>query len=630
MAPNKKDKTIDPTQRLQEQAPNRHRTLMQRLSSSFSSFTTNMPIRKARPNSKANSRPETAPADHTRHDKIRRRTGQPNHQHSLSPHIDIPKLSDSDCDCPYDPSSHHSFPDIESKGCICCGVRPPSRANSSRSCSHCRSRTRLSHLASSFTRPHRQRGSSSAVPSNFGRLLESSALSEQIPRVVSTAVAAKRKENPLRTSSLPEGRVPSYSTSNPSSSQEANPSELQEYIANAFSRTPPSVESHPRSLGRLHARPVSPKLHHLHGLPGARHHPYMHRHEVDSHIAAIRAGSPSPLRHPIHKPQRTANPSQPYQDFSRTVYYGSTTHVRRSSYSSHFSPPSGSQYTSILIESVQSGGNIVIEESRRGGIPSWQFEVEHSVLYRRQSPRPDNDTPVQPDDDGDSDSFSTLSTQDPTAVGGKRIELLGGSERPRLRGGGDHLGLGFRLKKWLLTCHAPFHSRHEYDTDSDADLPAPQAPCQETVRRALRTSRGRVTVPGNVVRWSADTSQTGTSVTSSMESDTAGPNTTIQPLSYHLPHPQTPTPPIPHLRGGASSEIRLPRTLYWLAGGTGRSVTICSWQKQRGKKRMGGLLGMAMNGARAGTEYEVDNASEENVNVGSAGEKVEGDEGGRG
>jgi hypothetical protein len=49
-----------------------------------------------------------------------------------------------------------------------------------------------------------------------------------------------------------------------------------------------------------------------------------------------------------------------------------------------------------------------------------------------------------------------------------------------------------------------------------------------------------------------------------------------------------------------------------------------------GEKRMGGLLGMAMNGARAGTEYEVDNASEENVNVGSAGEKVEGDEGGRG
>jgi hypothetical protein len=34
-----------------------------------------------------------------------------------------------------------------------------------------------------------------------------------------------------------------------------------------------------------------------------------------------------------------------------------------------------------------------------------------------------------------------------------------------------------------------------------------------------------------------------------------------------------------------------------------------------GEKRMGGLLGMAMNGARAGTEYEVDNTSEKNVNV---------------
>jgi hypothetical protein len=178
MAPNKKDKGIDSSQKSQDEATKRPRTLLQRLSSGFSSFTANMPLRKGRPNSKAKSRPETAPTDHRRYDKSRRRKGQADTQQATIPHITIPRLSDSDSGCPYDSSSYHSFPDIKPKGCMCCCLRPPSRATSSRPCSDCRSRTPLSHLASTFSRPHRQRGRSSASPSNLGRLVESSASPE--------------------------------------------------------------------------------------------------------------------------------------------------------------------------------------------------------------------------------------------------------------------------------------------------------------------------------------------------------------------------------------------------------------------------------------------------------------------
>lgn len=64
--------------------------------------------------------------------------------------------------------------------------------------------------------------------------------------------------------------------------------------------------------------------------------------------------------------------------------------------------------------------------------------------------------------------------------------------------------------------------------------------------------------------------------------------------------------PIPCLRGGAGSRTHVPPTLYWLAGGTGRPVTISSWNKEKGKKRQGGLLGRVMYGASSGREYASD------------------------
>ena len=71
-----------------------------------------------------------------------------------------------------------------------------------------------------------------------------------------------------------------------------------------------------------------------------------------------------------------------------------------------------------------------------------------------------------------------------------------------------------------------------------------------------------------------------------------------------------PTAQIPCLRGGGKSDrgpIRVPSSLLYLAGSTGRkvgdSVTIAEWNRMKPKKRMGGLLGMAVYGNKAGQPY---------------------------
>jgi hypothetical protein len=43
--------------------------------------------------------------------------------------------------------------------------------------------------------------------------------------------------------------------------------------------------------------------------------------------------------------------------------------------------------------------------------------------------------------------------------------------------------------------------------------------------------------------------------------------------------------------------------LFWLAGGKGNPTTTASWKSQKPRKRMSGLLGMALYGLDAGTEY---------------------------
>lgn len=76
----------------------------------------------------------------------------------------------------------------------------------------------------------------------------------------------------------------------------------------------------------------------------------------------------------------------------------------------------------------------------------------------------------------------------------------------------------------------------------------------------------------------------------------------------------------PRLRGGGKSEetksiaesiinfdddgARIPSLLWFLVGGTGCPMTVGQWRKQKPKKRMSGVLGIAIYGRKAGMPYE--------------------------
>ncbi|KAF3053883.1 N-acetylglucosaminyl-phosphatidylinositol de-N-acetylase [Didymella keratinophila] len=66
-------------------------------------------------------------------------------------------------------------------------------------------------------------------------------------------------------------------------------------------------------------------------------------------------------------------------------------------------------------------------------------------------------------------------------------------------------------------------------------------------------------------------------------------------------------PPFPQLRGGAESPDKIPPTLFWLAGGTGRKpISFSGWKQSRPKQRMGGLFGMAVFGDKYGQEHKME------------------------
>lgn len=67
------------------------------------------------------------------------------------------------------------------------------------------------------------------------------------------------------------------------------------------------------------------------------------------------------------------------------------------------------------------------------------------------------------------------------------------------------------------------------------------------------------------------------------------------------------TAQIPHLRGGGGEPSRVPASLLYLAGSTrrkpGKSISTAEWNSMKPKRRMGGLLGMAVYGSKAGKHY---------------------------
>lgn len=418
---------------------------------------------------------------------------------------------------------------------------------------------------------------------------------------MSPARATSRIGNPPRTAPLPPGRIPSY---NRLRLPELQPSSLS--LRSSSSATnddrPPT-----RRFGNYDLRPTSPRLHHISLHPGTSHHPYIHKHEVEQHLAALQAGAPSPFR----LRQGDNLEDEPWHNFSATVYYGP-----------------GPSRPRTRQQRVEANNTVIIEEGRRGGLTTrldLEDELASSGVYQRRSPNHPHPHPrpqAFPDSDTDT-TLSTLTTQTPSTVRGVHLELKGGAQHayPRLRGG----GIGLELKRWLLTCSVPCSSRYGHEDDSEDDLPPARIASVGKVRAYERGGR-RARMPGGVRRKARNREGSKEVVgTCSSTHQTARPLSTSHLPSFihnYLPKRQRdspinqPFPPqdIPTLRGGASDSDtqRLPPTLYWLAGGKGRRpVTVKAWKQQKGqKKRFGGLLGMAVWG-RKGVEGYVSSEDEE-------------------
>ncbi|KAH7384158.1 hypothetical protein DE146DRAFT_622698, partial [Phaeosphaeria sp. MPI-PUGE-AT-0046c] len=286
-------------------SPQRPKNLLQRLTSGLSTL---LPNKASRRSSASNSdRPKTAPFPYHKHKHILRlRRHPPNHELMITPHISIPKLSDADSTRPYDSSTYHSSTSNEGEHSRIRDLSPffkraSASSASDRPCNHCHSRIPSSNLASPLRCSSRRDSCSSDICSDLPSVDEASLFIEDIPCIVPYELAARRIGNPPRKSSLPTGLRPSYSTSHLSPTA--------------------ALDSH----STRDSRPVSPRLHHLHGLPHAHSHPYVRESEVDAHIAALEAGSLSPLLQAVDEEgPAIPNSNKPCRDFSRTVYYGTT------------------------------------------------------------------------------------------------------------------------------------------------------------------------------------------------------------------------------------------------------------------------------------------------------------------
>ncbi|KAF1921465.1 hypothetical protein BDU57DRAFT_510281 [Ampelomyces quisqualis] len=567
----------------QDSAPQRPRTLLQRVSSSFISILPRIPSRRGSSSANRDDRPGTAPGhDHIPTlESMRSRMRLHNTQQTPVPHVEIPKLSHSERNCPYEPNLYHSFPSIEQKGGDLCGLRPlkPRHSTSDRPCSHCRTKSPLFHIVSSFKRSHSQDRSITAVESSLAPPIKSSNSSEEPPRAVSAVLVAKRVGNPPRKSSLPRDLRPSYKTLRPSSAQSPDSSTHQSIVQRALSQISYTSKTH-------EPRPISPKLHHLHGLPHAKDHPYMHKRELEAHLAALRAGSPSPLRRSIDELTPSPVDDEPYQDFSRTVFYGTT--ISSAARVSRRTPSPAH----TVMHRVETSRSVIIGQRRR---PMYAEELECSGVYRQPSAqghrhRASPAVPQAEYQDADDESAQTRST-----IGGNSVRWKGGNEKPRLRGGSGKL----QMKEWILGCPPAYLSK---SSDSATDIPATPRPAPE---HAVHRNRARACLPA-------------------LEKPLVEPRQSrAAPLvPYHSSSTHQIAPPVPTLRGGAASAVRLPPTLYWLAGGTGAPVTIDAWQKRKGRRRMGGMLGLAIYGAQAGTLYTDSQDSQSSLSPSSASMKT--------
>ncbi|KAF2678593.1 hypothetical protein K458DRAFT_137349 [Lentithecium fluviatile CBS 122367] len=658
MAPGRKNDTTTPISEPEVQGPVPTRpSLMQRVSALFSS----VPRRRVG----ITTRPLTAPESRYSliNRALRRRSCRQSENGGEADQSLVQKP------CPYDPNTLQSFPRLD-RHCSC-GLPWPrvrSRHLPLTPCDDCRNKTPNSHIAVNARRsasrgvtPTRQTvvsasaASGSLVPPIPIRNVPDALLDRPRPHVPALELLSTSRRRP--SNRRPPTRRGSRAESDGGSTFDI-----------ILGKSPPKS-----SKSRSTDTPTPPKLHHLHGLPGSRQFPYAHKHEVPAHLAAIQAGTPSPVRDFQVEAERTANtPTPGITDWTRTVQYGlgrTPVPVRRTpnpqtprstSRSAHRqpanSPGSSSENTRQRPSAHLNRGTPfrpgptpttlqAIEEARSmtvcdGQAVNIEFELQRTRVYgsRTAAPtRPPSQLPngVSAGSSSSDDSNFSTGTMPPTPheVDGVRRETPDGfgmpNGLPRMRGGGQggRLVCASSMQNRISDCHLPMCGCCGYKTPKKlSDDPPPRVVTPERVARALRQNRtaplprhlrAHAACPGS--SCPKEPARNDISTCLSHSSDLAQARQQSSP---------TPDREIPHLRGGGGFDLkdtdRVPATLWFLAGGRGHPVTVSSWNKQKPKKRIGGLFGMAIYGHKAGTPYksrQADNTGDQNGNPGFSGKK---------
>ncbi|KAF2873746.1 hypothetical protein BDV95DRAFT_593064 [Massariosphaeria phaeospora] len=617
MVPPKRGKQKETPPETQGPVPQQGQTFFQRISAIMPS----MPRRLSTENQRAKTAPNLDP---TATKKVFRRASRPADQEPLLiPRIKIPTLSDQPC--PYDAEVYYSFPRLEKSRSCLCGLRSPSPSSrgevrhqpGGRPCSACRARSPVSHL-----NPSRR---SSLAPGGLETVVEGSVSGAQ-PDEGSSNSTPRRSSMPripslnrlfyLTPTSSP-GRPPTRRgyVADPDSESNAGLTfdQLMQRLPRIRASPSPSLST---STSPTTTTPTSPKLHRIHGLPRSEKYPYVHKHEVQQHLSAAQAGlapPSSPLASGSNRPhtaaaftdsrQGQASVREPYLDFSETVFYGHSNSplpfTQRSTAQSRERP------IITITETIVTSSSSVSVDSDDSSSVDWH--VQDSRVYRQRlaSPeaRPSRDQYTLIDD---GDSGTAAESEGVESRGARRGRRGRRDDNvPRLRGGAGSETVEYTVtRRCLLTCHeaAPPPGTHYFSRSTPVSTRT-QSPTGAVARLPLSLTR----VHGGTSRQSLHKTQIEL-----IDPTILHPQPQFPPELSPSPDavPGLPPPqPIPHLRGGAGRSTlldtdRLPPTLWFLAGGRGRPMTVAQWKTHRPKKRMGGLLGMAVFGTRAGKPYK--------------------------
>lgn len=540
--------------------------------------------------------------------------------------------------CLYDPSLILTFATSEKRRCSFCGMRGPKVVHTEPYYARATDDTG-SHMCSAYDRPHTQTkhlASNAASPDHHTGSSSSALLG---PRPVSPERAAGRIGNPPRVSRLPPGVI-CLPTANRTQVHQDSKGANSSHRIETTSRGSRRYDGYTQKSGNIGKeepvpKPSSPKLHHIHGLPNSEDFSFVHRHEIPKHAIALRAGSTSPLTDRSTNLKYSPSVRGP-SDFSDTVYYSGKNDTSSASQTSTQKP----HITTVFLSKRQ-GSEGTFFDFQQSPLDS---ALTGSKVYRKHSPQQTQPTKFSQTLTDITDSGTTFGSQDTasTTIGGKRLELRGGSPAgdlgPKLRGGSGHERLwtdtfGFKLKRWLLTCHGPCPD--DFDADSDGELPPSHAVPPGRVAQMHQKMNGRASLPAHLSKKAPAIFSMSNSPLSGAAFSSTPPRT---PSSFHFPvldlptlHHRRPmssitqptsltpphvlTPPIAHLRGGAASPDEIPPTLFWLAGGKGEPINFNSWKQSRPSKRMGGLFGLAVFGERYGKVYKDDSSEAPEVQV---------------